>query len=103
MNLLRVEDLSVQEIQELLTTAQKYKDQKIRLIYPNKIVANMFFEPSTRTQNSFHVAEHKLGCKVINFNTNASSMSKGESFYDTVKTIDSLGVDVIVIRSAQNQ
>src|SRR5699024_11871604 len=51
-------------------------------------VANLFFEPSTRTKMSFTVAQRKLGFEVLNFTPEHSSMTKGESLYDTVKTFE---------------
>lgn len=60
--------------------------------------ANLFFENSTRTHKSFEVAEKKLGLDVIDFNAEVSSVNKGETLYDTVLTMDALGVEVCVIR-----
>lgn len=57
-----------------------------------------YFENSTRTHKSFEMAEHKLGMKVISFDTSTSSVSKGETLYDTVLTLSAIGVDVVVIR-----
>ncbi|CAH1852272.1 aspartate carbamoyltransferase catalytic subunit [Convivina praedatoris] len=64
-------------------------------------VANLFFENSTRTATSFQMAEHRLGWQVIDINPQNSSMSKGESLADTLKTIKAIGVDVAVVRHAQ--
>ncbi len=66
----------------------------------NKTYAMLFFENSTRTHYSFNKAVQDLGGKVLDLNTSASSLSKGESFYDTVKTFESFGVDGIIIRSS---
>jgi aspartate carbamoyltransferase catalytic subunit len=63
-----------------------------------KFVANMFFENSTRTRFSFEVAEKRLGVEVLNFTAAASSVEKGESIYDTVRTLESMGIDAGVIR-----
>jgi aspartate carbamoyltransferase catalytic subunit len=102
-NLLRLQDLTTNEIEDIINNAQELKQAKT---YPTtlngKIVANLFFEPSTRTQYSFNTAEYKLGCKPINFSVASSSIAKGESFYDTVKTFDSFGVDLIILRHAQD-
>jgi aspartate carbamoyltransferase catalytic subunit len=65
-------------------------------------VANLFFEDSTRTRLSFQVAEKKLGAKLVNFQAHDSSMNKGESVHDTIKTIESLGTDVAIIRHADD-
>ena len=63
----------------------------------NRIFGLLFFEPSTRTSLSFESAIHKLGGKVIKLDYNFSSKNKGESDYDTVKTIEKY-VDVLIIR-----
>jgi aspartate carbamoyltransferase len=65
--------------------------------FPNKIVINLFYEPSTRTSCSFQVAAYKLGCKVISVTDKFSSVEKGESLEDTIKTLNCYG-DVIVLR-----
>lgn len=65
-------------------------------------VANLFFENSTRTKCSFEMAERKLGMQVIPFETSTSSVSKGESLYDTCKTLESIGCNVLVIRHPEN-
>ena len=102
-NLLRLQDLSIEEINNILDLAQSIKDKKINPLVENKIIANLFFEPSTRTHYSFATAEARLGCKTIDFSPNSSSMKKGETFYDTIKTFESFGVDGLVIRDAKNQ
>lgn len=69
---------------------------------PNKrkdlFVANLFFENSTRTKLSFEVAQNKLGMKILDFKVETSSVNKGESLYDTCKTLEAIGVDILVIR-----
>ena len=96
-------DLSASEVMALLNEAQAFRD---KAIFPNlsgKIACNLFFEASTRTQYSFCVAEEKLGMRVISFHPESSSRKKNESFYDTVKTFDSFGVDALVIRHTENE
>ena len=61
-------------------------------------MANLFFEASTRTKCSFEMAERKLGLEVIPFEAQTSSVQKGETLYDTVRTLESIGVDTVVIR-----
>jgi aspartate carbamoyltransferase catalytic subunit len=68
-----------------------------------KIACNIFFEPSTRTQYSFLVAQQKVGMGAIDFDVDSSSLQKNESFYDTIKTFDSLGTDVLIIRHSKNE
>ncbi|MBQ9535511.1 MAG: aspartate carbamoyltransferase catalytic subunit [Clostridia bacterium] len=102
-DLLELKSLSVQEIQAILSQAQAFADGEKCTDFTGRIAVNMFFEPSTRTQYSFNVAEENLGLRVISFNPAGSSLQKDESFYDTVKTFDSFGVDVIVIRHSENE
>lgn len=103
MNIVTMEQLSVESIYALLASAKAFKEGKDNTKFAGKIVANLFFEPSTRTHYSFIVAQEKLDMKVINFNASTSSVVKGESFYDTVKTFEALGVELLVIRSQINQ
>lgn len=102
-SLTTLKGLSTQEIHNILDDAQRFCDGMIWEGGKGKIVANLFFEPSTRTQYSFNTAELRLGCQVISFNPEASSLKKGETFYDTVKTFESFGVDAVVIRHTQNE
>jgi aspartate carbamoyltransferase catalytic subunit len=66
------------------------------------MVANLFFEPSTRTRFSFEVAAKRLGAEVLNFSESSSSRTKGETIYDTLKTLEAMGVQAAVIRSTEN-
>lgn len=102
-NLLRLQDLEISEVMEILDLADEISKGKICPKLTGKIVANLFFESSTRTQYSFITAQHRLDCKVIDFNTQGSSLNKGESFYDTIKTFESFGVDALVIRNSKNK
>ena len=102
-NFLTLDDLSEKEILKLVKDALLFKKNKIECDLKGKIIANMFFENSTRTQYSFNTAEEKLGMKVITFNPATSSLNKGESFYDTVKTFESFGIDGMVIRHTNNE
>ena len=102
-DLLQLSTLSVEEIQHILDVAELCRQGEMIDSEKGRIVANLFFEPSTRTQYSFNTAQLKLGCKVINFNAQVSSMQKGESFYDTVKTFESFGVDALVIRDRKDE
>ena len=71
--------------------------------FPEPIyAANLFFENSTRTKHSFEIAEHKHKLKVINFEVATSSVNKGETLYDTCKTLEMLGCNLLVIRHSQN-
>lgn len=100
-NLLNLSMLSKEEILTILDDAKKFK-QGMKYSLEDKIIVNLFFESSTRTHYSFVVAEEKLGMKIINFDPASSSLVKGESFYDTIKTFTSFGVDALVIRHSEN-
>ena len=101
--LLSMEHLATDEIYHLIQQACNYKARNINSPQYNKhFVANLFFENSTRTKSSFIVAEQKLGLNLVDFETTTSSVQKGESLYDTCKTLESIGVDLLVIRHFQN-
>jgi aspartate carbamoyltransferase catalytic subunit len=64
-------------------------------------VANLFFEPSTRTRVSFELAAARLGADVVNLEMQSSSRAKGESVLDTIYTLQAMAVDVFVLRDAE--
>ncbi|MEJ2306068.1 MAG: aspartate carbamoyltransferase catalytic subunit [candidate division WOR-3 bacterium] len=102
-DLLGIQDLSSAEIEEILTTAEYMEEILKRPIKKAPTlrgitVANLFFEPSTRTLNSFALAEKRLSADSINFSASSSSVLKGETLLDTAKNIQAMEVDVIVIR-----
>lgn len=97
--LLTLHDLSVNKIQEIIDLALKLKGGFSKN-YVGKKMATLFFENSTRTQYSFQVAMMNLGIQVVGFNASVSSVQKGESLYDTVRTFEALGLDGVVIRSS---
>lgn len=102
-HLLTMKSLTLSEIEHLLYDAERFSEG-IRLDFDRQIfVANLFFEPSTRTRFSFEVAEKKLGFEVLHFSTESSSIQKGETLYDTVKTLESIGANAAVIRHPENQ
>lgn len=102
-NLFCLDDLTNKEIMDILEDAEKFRlGQSFNL--QGKIVANLFFEPSTRTEYSFVMAEELLDMKHISFNKATSSFSnKGETFKDTVKVFEAFGVDCFVIRHSENE
>ena len=102
-NLLTLDTLSVEEIHSLLEQAQSIRDGSYLPDLSGKIACNLFFEASTRTQYSFCIAQEKMGMRVVSFHPESSSLQKNESFYDTVKTFDSFGVDALVIRHTDNE
>jgi len=96
-HLVTLDALSVDEIMTILHRADDFVNGET-LNLGKIVVANLFFEPSTRTQYSFEMAQKKLGAQTMTFHEGSSSTSKGESLYDTVKTIEALSVDTLVIR-----
>ncbi|MFC4023220.1 aspartate carbamoyltransferase catalytic subunit [Oceanobacillus longus] len=92
-----VNQLTVEDIYSILETAENYRTHEVKL---NKqlFVANLFFEPSTRTKMSFVVAQKKLGLEILDFHSDSSSVIKGESLYDTAKTFESIGSDLLIVR-----
>ncbi|GBF75496.1 aspartate carbamoyltransferase [Paenibacillus sp. 598K] len=99
-SLLGLKDMDKEEILSILDRAAYWESQpeKVQPVISGKFVANMFFENSTRTRFSFEVAEKRLGAEVLNFTAAASSVEKGESIYDTVRTLESMGIDAGIIR-----
>ncbi len=76
--------------------------KKIPKILQDKIIGNIFFEHSTRTKLSFEIAAKRLGAEVINFSPASSSLSKGETLLDTLRTFEALGIDIGIIRHADD-
>src|SRR5689334_17418084 len=106
-HLLTLEGVPLSVIENLLDRAQGFvrnlgkerpaSSQSLRGV----TVANLFTEPSTRTRVSFELAAKRLGADVVNLEVQLSSRVKGESMLDTVCTLESLHVDVLVIREAE--
>ena len=99
-DIISMNDLSAEEILFILERAvhiEKMPDRDKLLLMSGKIVATMFYEPSTRTKLSFETAAMRLGANILYFDADHSSVKKGESFSDTIKMIESYS-DVIVIR-----
>lgn len=95
-NLLTMNNIPNETIMELIKRAKRFeKGEQLKL---GGTVSNLFFEPSTRTKMSFEMAEHKLGIASLPFESGFSSVLKGETLYDTVKTLEAIGVDAVVIR-----
>ncbi|MGG0656026.1 aspartate carbamoyltransferase catalytic subunit [Rummeliibacillus pycnus] len=97
-NLLTMENVSNEEIEAILKRAKEFEAGAKPQLERDYLVANLFFEPSTRTKTSFETAERRLGTTVIPFEAGFSSTLKGETLYDTVKTLESIGMDAVVIR-----
>lgn len=102
-HLLGIKYLQLEDLHLIFETATHFKEVINRPIKKvpslrDITVANLFYENSTRTKLSFELAEKRLSADVINFSTNQSSVSKGETLVDTVNNILALKVDMIVIR-----
>jgi aspartate carbamoyltransferase catalytic subunit len=102
-DLLTTSQLSAKEIQEIILSASEFASGKTWQPKEKLFISNLFYEPSTRTKSSFEMAERRLGLEVIPFEVQTSSVLKGETLYDTVKTLEAIGTDALVIRhSADN-
>ena len=102
-DLLSLYDLSAEEITFILDTAEEFKKVSERNVKKvpalrGKTVVNLFVEPSTRTRVSFELAEQRLSADIVNMQASSSSLLKGETLLDTVRNIESLQVDLIVMR-----
>lgn len=106
-DLLGLRDLSREEIELLLETAKSFQEISLRPVKKvpalrGVTVANLFFEPSTRTRISFELAEKRLSADSIHVASSTSSIVKGESLIDTAHNIESLKVNVVVMRHASS-
>ncbi|MEM7808055.1 MAG: aspartate carbamoyltransferase catalytic subunit [Planctomycetota bacterium] len=102
-HLLSLAELSADEIRFVLDTADGFADVSTRSVKKvpalrGQVVVNAFFEDSTRTRVSFTLAAQRLSADVVDFSAKGSSVSKGESLVDTVRTIEAMGVDVMIVR-----
>ncbi len=103
-HLVTVSTLETNEILEILDSAENYRTNKQGWKPEEKMfVANLFFEASTRTRCSFEMAEQQLGLTTIPFEVTTSSVQKGETLYDTIETLASIGVQSVVIRHPQDR
>lgn len=105
-HVLDLDDFSRAELEEVLITADSMKEILSREIKQvpalrGRTVVNMFYEDSTRTRISFELAARALSANIVNFTARGSSVQKGESLLDTVRTLQALGADIIVMRHDQ--
>jgi len=105
-HLLGIEHLSRTEIETILDVAAGYAKtrhivKEFDCSYRKLVAANVFLEPSTRTRASFEMAMHRLGLKPLSFDAGSSSLSKGETFMDTIMTIHAMRPDVMIIRQSE--
>lgn len=98
-----ITELSTERINRIVQEALAFSEGKTARIEGEVFCSNLFFEDSTRTKTSFDIAERKLGLQIVPFDASNSSVNKGESLYDTVKTIESLGVNLVVIRDKKDR
>jgi aspartate carbamoyltransferase catalytic subunit len=102
-HLLGLEGMSRKEINLILDTAETFKEilaRPIRVVPTLRgvTVVNLFYEPSTRTRISFELAEKRLSAEVVNFSAATSSTRKGETLKDTVRNIEAMKTDMVVVR-----
>ena len=102
-HLLGLRELSAEEITFILDTAEGFEQISTRSVKKapplrGKVAVNLFFEDSTRTRNSFTLAANRLSADVIEFTQKTSSVSKGETLLDTVRNLEAMGIDIVVIR-----
>ncbi|MGV2831112.1 aspartate carbamoyltransferase catalytic subunit [Myxosarcina sp. GI1(2024)] len=105
-HILSLIDFTAAEYETILQTAVGFRGvlsgrtKKVPALQ-GQVVANMFFEPSTRTRSSFELAAKRLSADILNFSPGTSSLSKGETILDTAKTYLAMGADIMVIRHQQ--
>jgi aspartate carbamoyltransferase catalytic subunit len=102
-DILGIQDLSVDEINLILETAESFLEISTRKIKKvptlrGKTVINLFYEASTRTRTSFEIAGKRLSADTINISSSTSSVVKGETLIDTARNLEAMNPDVIVIR-----
>ena len=102
-NILSTKELKKQDINQILDTADSFKEISTRAIKKvptlrGKTIINLFFEPSTRTRTSFEIAGKRLSADVINISGSSSSTVKGESLIDTARNLEAMNPDILVVR-----
>ncbi|MDL2231385.1 aspartate carbamoyltransferase [Porphyromonadaceae bacterium OttesenSCG-928-L07] len=97
-SLVSIEDYSKEEILEVLNVASKFEKNPNQMLLKDKVIASLFFEPSTRTRLSFETAINRMGGRIVGFtDASSSSVKKGETLKDTIKMVDNY-CDMIVMR-----
>lgn len=104
-HLIDISEYTKEDIMILLETAKSFREVNERRIkqvptLKGATIVNMFNEPSTRTRSSFEIAEKRLSANILNFGGSSTSIEKGESLTDTVKTLCSYNIDMIVVRDS---
>ncbi len=106
-NLLSMDDLSTEDIGQVLEVADSFVEVGRRAnpkvpALRGRTVATLFFEDSTRTRMSFETAAKRMSADVLSFAAGSSSLKKGESLRDTIETIEAIGIDAVIIRHASS-
>ena len=106
-NLLNLAHLKEQDILKLIELANNFKSEDLieyrhENLFPDKKVASIFCEPSTRTKLSFEIAACNLGAKFIDFNIENSSIQKGETLEDTIEAMMLMGIDLCILRHSDS-
>ncbi len=106
-NLLNLADFTEKDILELIDLANNFQTDdptgyRHENIFPDKKVASIFCEPSTRTKLSFEIATHNLGAKYLDFNLANSSIQKGETLEDTLEAMMLMGIDLCILRHSDS-
>jgi len=97
-SLVSIDDFSTEDILGILDLSEEFEKQPVRKLLEGKVIATLFFEPSTRTRLSFESAINKLGGKIVGFSDSSnSSVSKGETLHDTIRMVSNYS-DLIVMR-----
>ena len=97
-HLIRTDDFSIEEIEEILADAKQFSDGHFERILKDKIIITLFFENSTRTKSSFEIAAKRLGAEIVHLDVAKSSTKKGETLVDTAMNLDAMGPHAIVVR-----
>ena len=102
-NIISIDDLSIDDINLIMENADSFyevlgREFKKLPTLRGKTIINLFFESSTRTRTSFEIAAKRLSADLINFSASTSSLKKGESIIDTLKTIQSMMIDLLIMR-----
>jgi aspartate carbamoyltransferase catalytic subunit len=97
-HLIRTDDFTKEEIEEILADAKHFSDGKFERILQDKIIITLFFENSTRTRSSFEIAAKRLGADMVHLDVSKSSTKKGETLVDTAMNLDAMGPHAIIVR-----
>jgi len=101
-HLINIEELTVDEINQIVQRAAEFEKGIRRANHINANVTGMFFENSTRTKMSFEMAVHKINAKFFDFSTDTSSINKGENLFDTINNLSAIGMNAVILRHSDN-